>query len=440
MTENREEVYFDSEELEDIIIYYLELGDISYAEKAVQYGLKLHPNSLEIKTKLLEVYIEQEKYPEAKTLIAELEPACGESTDFLVCTAKYFSNLGNPKKAIAYCERALTLEEEQNFLHNFIADEYVNLGDPFAALKNYRKALQYDPNDEYALENAVQCFYDVQKLDELEAFLERYLDDFPFSEIAWNELGQLMINRKKYDRAIRAFDFQLAINQSALSVYSMKAGCYEAMEQWDKAIEVYTEALEHEFTKSYTYYKIGLCYRELGQPAAALGAFQRSLIEDPQFYQSMMEQSHVYEELGSWEEALHFAKEAVSHNEADQEFQKRLAYLYVCTGRYEESCQTLRKLVQQHPEKFYYWYAFAEVLMLLGEHEEALKLLTGAVNTHQRAELFYQLANCYLLLEEVERGELALEKAYALDPALAEEMEQKYPSISPSVKKVRSRK
>lgn len=54
-----------------------------------------------------------------------------ETTDFLVCCAKYYSNLGNPRRAIEYCERALKLKDEENFLHNFIADEYVNLGDPF---------------------------------------------------------------------------------------------------------------------------------------------------------------------------------------------------------------------------------------------------------------------------------------------------------------------
>ena len=48
MIENNDEFYFDTEELEDIIIYYLELGDISYADLAVTYGLKIHPQSTEI--------------------------------------------------------------------------------------------------------------------------------------------------------------------------------------------------------------------------------------------------------------------------------------------------------------------------------------------------------------------------------------------------------
>ena len=55
MMENNDEFYFDTEELDDIIVYYLELGDFNYADMAVNYGLKLHPNSLDIKIKKLEV-------------------------------------------------------------------------------------------------------------------------------------------------------------------------------------------------------------------------------------------------------------------------------------------------------------------------------------------------------------------------------------------------
>ncbi len=67
--ENNDEFYFDTEELEDIIVYYLELGDFNYADNAVNYGLKLHPNSLDIKIKKLEVLLEWEEYNAAKELI-----------------------------------------------------------------------------------------------------------------------------------------------------------------------------------------------------------------------------------------------------------------------------------------------------------------------------------------------------------------------------------
>ncbi|UOE41075.1 tetratricopeptide repeat protein [Chryseobacterium suipulveris] len=440
MTENNEELYFETEEMEDIIIFYLEMGDVFYAELATNYGLKIHPNSIELKTKKFEVMLELENFTQAKELMEELRETSMETLDYLVCCAKYYSMLGNPRRAIEFCEKALPLEEEENFLHNFIADEYVNLEDPFNALKHYKLALQFDPLDDYSLENVMFCFNQLNRNDEAIEFLNGYLDKYSFSETAWFEYGQYYFNRKNYQEAIKGFDYLLAINSEAVGVYANKAACYEAMEEWQKAISVYEEMLELEYTKSFTYYKIGLCYKENKQPVLALNAFQKSLRDDPQFYLSMMEQSYIYEDMGGMKEALHFAKEAVSLNENNLDYQKRLAFLYIDSGRFEESLECLKKLVDYEPQRFYNWYAYSEVLMLVGEYEEAIAVLKNATKTHNRAELYYQLSNCYFHMNNQKQGRNVLSIALELDPNLLEDMQQKYPFIKEEAEKVKTKK
>ena len=440
MVENNEEFYFETEEFEEIIIYYLEIGDISYAEMATNYALKIHPNSIELKTKKFEVLLELENYTQAKELMEELKEPSMENTDFLVCCAKYYSNLGNPRRAIEYCEKALELEEEENFLHNFIADEYVNLEDPFNALKHYKLALQFDPQDEYSLENVMYCYNQLNRSEEAIEFLNDYLDKYAFSETAWYEYGQFYFNRKNYEEAIKGFDYLLAINSESIGVYANKAACYEAMGEWQKAISVYEEMLDLEYTKSFTYYKIGLCYKENKQPVLALNSFQKSLRDDPQFYLSMMEQSYIYEDMGGMKEALHFAKEAVSLNENNLDYQKRLAFLYIDSGRFEESLECLKKLVDFEPQRFYNWYAYSEVLMLIGEFEEAISVLKKATKLHNRAELYYQFSNCYFQLNNQKEGRNILSIALGLDPNLLEDMQQKYPFIKEEAEKVKTKK
>ena len=440
MLENNEEFYFDTEELENIIIHYLELGDFNFANRAVNFGLKLHPNSPEIKIKKLEVLLEWEDYNVAKELIDELLPSSQENTDFMVCYAKYYSNLGNPKKSIEICLKALELKEEENFLNNFVADEFINLGDPFNALKHYRKALEIDPQDDYALENCMMCFNELSKGDDAISFLNNYLDNFAFSETAWFEYGQFYFNRKNFEEAIVGFDFLLAINSNSVGVYANKAACYEGMGKFQKSIEVYEEMLELEYTKAFTFYKIGLCYKELKQPILALNAFQKSLKEDPQFYLAMMEQSYLYEEMGAMPEALHFAKEATFLNENNLDYYKRLAYLYIEAGKYEESIECLKKLIEKEPSRFYNWYALSEVMMLLGEYEDAITLLKSAIKLHDRAELYYQLSNSYFNLKDEELGKKYLEKALEQDASLMDDMQEKYPYLKTEAKKSKFKK
>ena len=178
----------------------------------------------------------------------------------------------------------------------------------------------------------------------------------------------------------------------------------------------------------------------MSQWVPALGAFQRSLREDPQFYMSMMEQSDVYLEMGNSKEALHFAKEAVALNENNLDFQKKLAFLYIDSGKFEESLSCLKKLVEAEPKRFYNWYAFSEMLMLIGEYDDAVIVLQKALLSHQRAELYYQLSNCYFNLKNESEGVVMLEKALKLDPSLSKDMQQKYPFIKEQVKKIKTKK
>lgn len=440
MIENDEERYFDSDDLEDIIIHYLELGDITFAEMAVNFGLKLHPNSVALKTKQLEVLLELHNYPMAKDLIRELKNIGTNTLDFLVCCAKYYSNLGNSKRAIEYCHKALDMKEEENFLHNFIADEYVNLEEPFKALRHYKIALKYDPQDDYALEQTIHCYTKLNKTEDALEFIKYYINEFPFSETAWFEYGQLQFNKKNYEEAIQGFDYLLAINSDSIGVYANKAACYEALKDWDKAIAVYEEILEIEYTKAYTYYKIGLCQKENQKPLKALKAFQQSLKEDPQFYLAMMEQSYLYEDMGSMKEALHFAKEATQLNPTNLDFQKRLAFLYIDAELFEESLACLKKIVELEPSRFYNWYAYSEVLMLIGLYPEAISTLKQALKIHHRAELFYQLSNAYFNIQKILEAQENLAIAFRMEPSLAEDMLQKYPFIQEEIRQGKIKK
>jgi DNA-binding SARP family transcriptional activator len=39
------------------------------------------------------------------------------------------------------------------------------------------------------------------------AFLNKYIDKNPYSEIAWHQMGRLYYGVKDYENAIRAFDY-----------------------------------------------------------------------------------------------------------------------------------------------------------------------------------------------------------------------------------------
>ena len=78
--------------------------------------------------------------------------------------------------------------------------------------------------------------------------------------------------------------------------------------------------------------------------------------------------------------------------------------------------------------------------MLVGDYKDAIIVIEKAVKSHERAELYYQLSNCYLNLGNEEKGQEALKIALELDATLSDDMQQKYPYIKDQVKKVKSKK
>jgi len=431
MLENNESVFFDVEECSDIISYYLEIGDYKSGEIALNYALNLYSDSLEIKIRKLELLLEKGDNLVAKTLIDELESlADDDNLDYIMCTAKYYSNVGNSKKAIELCKKALAIEEDEDFIHNFIADEYMLLEDYLSALKHYKASLIYDPEDDFLLSRILDCYYNLNKKEEAENFIEDYLDHYPFSENAWYHYGTFNFKNKDYEKAIKCLDFALAINHKSISTYTQKADCYICLKNWKKAIESYQESQKYESTKAYSFHQIGLCYQKMGQKYLALEALYNSIYEDPQYYESMKVISEIYEEMGNIQEAAKWAIKASVYNENDIDLQQKLVFLHLSLGRLDIAVTCLKKVVEINPDKFHNWYAYAEVLMLMGKYEEAEKKLLTAIETHHKAELYYQLSNCYFNLDMKEHAKKALNNALELDPTMFNDMQQKYPSIS----------
>jgi hypothetical protein len=78
--------------------------------------------------------------------------------------------------------------------------------------------------------------------------------------------------------------------------------------------------------------------------------------------------------------------------------------------------------------------------MLVGEYEEAVTVLNLAIKKHHRAELFYQLSNCFFNLKDQDKGMECASESIGSDPSLAKDMQKKYPFIKDEVKKVKASK
>ncbi len=429
MLDNREKFYFDTEEFYEIIAYYLDVGDLPYAKKALDYALEMYPASTEIQIKKLEYLLSVDRLKPAAQLIEELKEVGANDVDYMICVARFWSLKENPQKAIQFYTKSLEFGDDREYIFNCMGNEYLNLNEIGQALYCFKKALELDLDDDFAFFSCIQCFEDLHLNKECIEFLLQFIDLRPYSEIAWSQLGQQYMISKNYEEAHRAFDYATLINPKSILAHTQKAACLEKLEDYEEAIKVYEETLELDDSAAYTYLKIGGCYVKLGKPFKALKAFHQSLHEDPQLDQSWVATSDLYESIGNYEEALYYLNRALDLDSLSIDYWKRRAYLHIQLVRFEESTLDYYRLVELEPNNFYNWLGLTETLITIGDYQKAIEAVHRGLKHFNRAELYYQLSNCYYLLGDEKMGNNAFKKASEMNASLQMEMFEKYPIL-----------
>lgn len=440
MLEERQNLYFDTEEFYEIIAYYLDVGDLEYARKAIDYALEIYPANSDLEIKKLEYFLAMGRLKEADVLIKGLKDVGKHDVDYLICAARFWSLKENHEMALRFYKDALQFDEDREYIYNCIGNEYLILNRLEDALKYYKKALLLDPHDDFSFFSVIQCYEELHQRQECIAFLKSYIDNSPYSEMAWVELGQQNMLIKNYEEAHRAFDFACVINPDSLNAYTQKAASLEMLEDYEAAIEVYREILENDENPAFTFLSIGKCFLKLGKPYKALKAFHQAVNEDPEFEHAWVAASDIYDRLGNYDEALYYLNRALSLDNSNIDFWKRRAYLHIQLVKFEESVLDYQRLVKLEPNNFYNWLGLCETLMTIGDYKKAIEAAHRGLKHFNRAELYYQLSNCYYQIGREEEGNLAFKKAAGMNGGLQSEMFKKYPILENRQSPLRQRK
>ena len=92
--------FFDVDELEMIIDYYLEVNDLDPLEKAVSFAERLYPDSTEVKLRRAHVAIARQQYKSALHQLLELRAKEPENTDLAYSLGIVYSAMDRPDDAV----------------------------------------------------------------------------------------------------------------------------------------------------------------------------------------------------------------------------------------------------------------------------------------------------------------------------------------------------
>jgi len=274
--------FFDIDELEMIIDYYLEVDDRKPLEKAVSYAERLYPDSTEVKIRRAHVAIANHEYQSALSQLLALHNKEPENTDLAYSLGVVYSAMDRPDDAVAQFLAASTDGWQLGRIYGNIAEEYVKKNDLTTALKYYEAALKNEDNDTSSLYNYVDTCERTGTVAAGIQVLEEYVNKHPYSREGWFCLGLLHIDMVDAEKAIDALEYALAIDGTSVETYTELAFAYEISGDTGRAASILLQMADKTGHRVEAFRSIGNLYSTIGNFKAAEIYFQKALLEAPE--------------------------------------------------------------------------------------------------------------------------------------------------------------
>ena len=439
MLKTNDVYFFDSEEFEDIIQYYLENGKIALAKKATKLGLEQHPSSTNLKLFQIEMHIFENELDVADSLLNDLYSLEQSNQEVYIQKANILSRRDNHKKAIQLLEKALEITNDENDVMSLIGMEYLFLEDFENAKRFFMKCLENDEEDYSALYNIIYCFEFLEQHEEAIDYLNDFLNKNPYSEVAWHQVGKQYYILKDYKKALAAFDFAIISDDRFIGAYLEKGKVQEKLKQYEEAIESYSITLGLDDPTSFALLRIGKCYEKIGDSELALQFYTKCVEEDGLLDKGWIAITDYYLKKKDYKKALYFIEKAINIDSENVRYWKRYARINFSLQLFEEAEHGYRRTLELGNYELNTWLSRCDLLLQLGEFEAAIKNLLQASEFYpENAEIEFRFAGLYNILSEERKAIFHLKNGLKFNREFVIIIEELFPNFyaSPSVKQI----
>jgi len=422
--------FFDSEEFEEIILHYLDMGKATLAKKALKLGLEQHPKSTGLKLVQVEMLVYDDKLDQAEKLLNELYAIEPTNEEIFIQKANIYSKRDQHEKAVDLLTDALKYTEDFADVYNLIGMEYLFMDNLELAKESFIKCLEEDYEDQSALYNVVYCFEFLDQNQEAIDYLKTYIDRNPYSEIAWHQSGRLYYGLKDYESAATCFQLATYIDEEFVGAYMERGKALERLKQYEEAIESYNRTIELDDPTSYALLRIGKCYEKLGNKTEALKYFNKTVHEDPLLDKGWIAITDFYVRQKNYQKALYYVNKALAIDDQNRLYWKRYATINKSMDHFEEAEFGYRKAIEFGDYELDTWLFWIDIMKIMGEYNNAiLTLIQASEYFPDDYEIEYRLAAFHMLLNEEEKGNYHLSNALRINFKKQSILKDLFPNI-----------
>ena len=392
--------FFDVEDFEDIIHHYLNNGKMSLAKKAIKIGLMQHTTSIELKLLNIEVLVFENEFEEAENLLDYLQTIDSTNEEIYIQRANICSKQDKHKAAIFLLKKALEHTDDSLDIYSLLGMEYLFMDNFELAKDNFIKCIAIDKYDYSSLYNIVHCFEFLEDFDGVILYLNNYLENNPYCEVAWHQLGKQYFVKEMYNEALTTFDFAIISDETFIGAYFEKGKVLEKLGRYNEAIENYETTIRIDNPTSYTYLRIAKCYEKLNNDNLAKYYYYNTVHEDPLLDKGWLAITDFYFNRENYQKSLFYIDKALNIDGNNPFYWKKKAKINTALFKYDDANLAYSRAVELGDYELDTWLVWAEVMIAAGYLQSAMQILSQGLEFYpEEAEITYKKAGIYMLMD-----------------------------------------
>ena len=357
-------------------------------------------------------------------LEAELKENPKNSYAILWMTVAYYAK-EDYSSALTNINKALNLlpkkdKEYRAFAYNVRSRLYKILGEDEKALTDLSKSVELQPENTDFLEERAQIYFEREEYELSNKDYKKISELDEGSVMGYMGVGRNAMKQKRYDDALKQFDYVVKMASDYASGYSFRAEAYIKKGEYNKAADDIVVALDIDNDNKAFYLLseiadsakmvmeaklkakglkdknspkwqlyLGIVNEEVENYEKAIEYYKKAMELYPASYYAY--RIYVcYEAMGDYPHALEHIDYAIEMDSTDARDIQMRAELLFHMGRFEECMQTIDKFIDEAPD---YWGGYCN----RGIYKENMGNIEGAIEDYSMCiELEPELAYPYL--------------------------------------------
>lgn len=370
--------YFDIEELEELVDYYMFHPDSHKAFEVLELGKEQHPDSMGLAIKEAEALFYSDRVDQAIHLLDNLSLYGNADYEHYFSQASIYSMAERKDKAIEILSHLVEIAEGDDLFEAkmALAKEFQEISDYQRAIEIYQEVLRNTPDSDDALLELSMSFELSLDYDYGIRVIMDFIDEHPYNHLAWFSLGNLYLLIDNYEESYRAFEYAGLIKPDFKESFFNMGNMLMKVEKYNEAIDAFKQSLGKDaFENSIGLNFIGHCY----------------IIENRN------------------EEALKYFKKAIEGNPDYADGWLGSAIAYSNLTLFEESLLCVEKAMKIAPNNMYYKYFYGDTVFNMGDFERAEQIYQEVFESDAiTSGLVIDYAESLIVNEKTDKAQQAL--------------------------------